>query len=267
MRLRPVWYCALLCVPAGTACLRDTWVHTLLTRRLLAPALQAVARVAADPEPAPGGAAPQHVRRHTRAGSLSSPSMQAGVSLARPTPVLVRHRRRGSLVTEALAAAVRAAPPLTPPQSPTRRQGSVAARIGCAVTRAGLVLISPLLALLGWLLSLAEAVVKAASAHNGAWALCTIGCVIIALQAATLRKQRQQLAQHPFGSSAPLPDAHAAQAVAALGREVASLSRTLQQLHSQGESWRAQLEVALATTADLAQRLQQQQAGASRSCK
>jgi hypothetical protein len=138
-----------------------------------------------------------------------------------------------------------------------------------ALLQAPLTLMSCIGALLGWLLSLPGGVVSLIRSQGSHSALCAIGCIIIALQAALLLQQRQQLAQLQQHTAAESPFYLAAQgssyqAVAAMRQEVASLQQGLRLVQAQGDSWRAQLDSVLATAADLAQRLQQQAAHAGR---
>lgn len=115
-----------------------------------------------------------------------------------------------------------------------------------------------LAALLGWLLRAAATAVQAARANSG----LALGVLIISLQTALLLSQRQQLAALHHLAAPPLDAwpgsvAHSTHAAAALSREAAHLQRTLQQLAAAGDSWRGQLERALAQAADVAARMQQ----------
>ena len=156
-----------------------------------------------------------------------------------------------------------------PPQQHNSRPAGGAGGVVSTLLQAPLALVSGIGALLGWLLSLPGGVVSLIRSHGTHSALCAIGCVIIALQAALLQQQRQQLAQLQQHTAAESPWYLAAQgssyqAVAAMRQEVASLQQALRLVQAQGDSWRAQLESVLSTAADLAQRLQQQSARASR---
>lgn len=130
---------------------------------------------------------------------------------------------------------------------------------------------------MSWVLCLLVYAVRAARALSGPTAVCAIGCTILALQAAMLLQQRQQLAHlqaHPaathglpvhYAAAAPgLMDiaggeraAQHAALVAGLGRDLAALHRAVQQLQDQSEGWRLQLDRLAAAAAALAARLQQ----------
>ncbi|KAL4443672.1 hypothetical protein ABPG75_011409 [Micractinium tetrahymenae] len=253
----------------------------------------------------------QHGRRHSRAASLS-----AGVPVGRQLPVLARHRRSpsrlvgvgegaahsgGSQSPQRTASLSRLGSQSTCP-SPTARQASLhrqhslqqppqqqqhphlqqqsqrPARARSRVLRAAQAVASPPVALLSWLLGLALAAVRAARALSGPAAVCAVGCVILALQAAMLLQQRQQLAHlqaRPAAAmqglvaqeAASLPglndsgdSGHAAQhaaLMAGLGRDLAALHRAVQQLRDQSDGWRLQLDSLAAAAAGLAARLQQ----------
>ena len=239
----------------------------------------------------------QHLRRHSRGGQVSP----VGIAVGRQLPILARHRRTASRDGTGLLLGrspsysklgsdsgripemgplLEVAPELEQQQSqahphlqhPPQQQAQQKSRPGgggarSALLQAPLALVSWIGALLGWLLSLPGWAVGLIRAHGAYSALCAIGCIVIALQAALLLQQRQQLAQLQQHVAAESPFYLAAQgssyqAVAALRQEVASLQQALRLVQAQGDSWRAQLNSVLATTADLAQRLQQQAASA-----
>lgn len=251
------------------------------------------------------GVVPQHGRRHSRTGSFSLSPSVAGVPVGRQLPVLSRHRRNTSRVTDAMAAAVRL-PHGLPPQSPAaglspqvsrglgqmspqvslklpEQLGSGGADAGSgggakqpqrSTSRVAAAAAAPFAALLRWLAGLAAALVGAARAHSGQFAVIAIGCIIIGLQLLLVLEQRQELAQlralplqqpswqagagscADTGSCGDVAQA-AGQAAAALGREVASLQQALRQLQAASSSWQGQLEAATATAAKLAKSLQQ----------
>lgn len=131
-----------------------------------------------------------------------------------------------------------------------------------AMQRLALAALAALTAALVWLAGQAAAAARAAASHPGHLVLCCIGCMIVAMQVALLLEHRQQHQYAPLPDAAAVPVAvggveAAAQAAAALRREVANLQRTLQQLHTQGEAWQDQLQSALAAAAELTQRLPQ----------
>lgn len=230
----------------------------------LAPLPQAATHLVAEPLVSRSSSFTQHARRQSRVASISS-TMAGGVPVGRQPAVLSRHRRRASHVTDAMAAAaVEAAP--SPRTLEEQKRQLAAVQEGPphpAMQRLALTALAALTAALAWLAGRAAAAARAAWSHPGHLVLCCIGCVIVAMQVALLLEHRQQH-QH-----APLPDAAAAvpvavggveaaaQAAAALRREVANLQRTLQQLHTQGEAWQDQLQSALAAAAELTQRLPQ----------
>lgn len=233
-----------------------------------APLPQATTHLAAEPLTARPASFTHHARRHTRGGSVSS-AMTSGVPVGRQSPVLLsRHRRRASHVTDAMAAAaVEAAP--SPHTLEEQKRQLAAIREGpprSAVQRVAQAVLAAVAAALAWLAGRAAAAARAAWSHPGHLALCSIGCVIMALQVALLLEHRRHapVPHAGAGTAAGIsgPEA-AAQAAAALRREVANLQQTLQQLQMQGEAWQGQLQSALASAAELAQRLPRQAWGDS----
>lgn len=243
-----------------------------------------------------------HARRHSRAPSISgggvavgrgavlarhrrAPSRSLADALRSPSDSMRRQSSRGALEgavsidrLPSLAEQEQLPPPAcggsggfaASAKQPQQPQQQGLAALALHALSAPLALLA---ALLGWVLGAAAAAARAARANGG----LALGLLIIALQAAMLLDQRQQLAalrQHlalpPLdgaagaGGAGPAAwpgsaaqAAQAAQAAAALGREVAHLQRTLAQLAAAGDSWRGSLERALGQAADLAGRLQQ----------
>lgn len=229
----------------------------------------------------------QHLRRHSRAGSISQ---QGGVHVGRQLPVLARHRRnasrsdgagRGSPVghhthlgspsrpssraasfrnleqlVEQLVEQQAEQPKLTTQQQQQQERQQQPKRP---------LLVATVLALVGWLLSLLRAGARTfSSKQSAAWACCA---AIIAIQAAVILQQHHQLArlqqQQGQGAALVLPADSAegssgqqvALAAAALGHDVAQMQDAMRQLQ-------VQLDSALSTAADLARRLQKGTAAA-----